>query len=784
MQFKLESFRFNTIIALLFLLLAIPSGARAAGVFCSEFGGVVDGNNPATRAKVQAASTFGIDMNCTVKNFPQSVGGFPITNINFNFPQQQSYYIAFENVYYYGNMSCNDPTQSDFWIYWAPGGFNNISPKCQEFMVPVDAVAKKNPPNQTTAAIGVPFTYTITVPLLGKLDQYGVFHYIASADDTTVSNVVIPDDLTKTGAGLSYVSNKAWLVNPATGARQPLNGGAPLTLGASGSWLAAHPGILSDGTKHLVFSYENNPSLASLPAGNNLEIELTVVLDNDPVNQGGRQFSNTAEMWFDKTINTTGMNDLPAWPGSSPPMAVVEPNLTLTKTGSETTVNVASQVKYTLNVQNTGGGDAWNANITDNLPAGMCTYSPIPSLSAQIFASDGVTPVSAPLVNGTDYQATWNGGGSGPCRLTLTTLDSTKIAPTQRLVATYRTQLDGTGVVSGTTLTNIAGATRWFSAGSAYPARREYDRTITDGTPGTLDFQDVYRVTAALAGYYFQKTVKDATTGAFPAVTAFPGDRLHYTLLLQNFTWPPLNGVTITDRLPPGIASVSNVTVTPAGGSVSVVQPGAGNPGSVTVSGLTLPGGADTTSQIQIEFDAVLDPNLADGTVVSNQADLTGTDSNGKTWTGPSDDPYDNGTVLLGSGGDPTRVTVQMPAAAAKENTRASATIGQQFSYLVTVPAVPAGVPLYDVRIMDNLGLSAAGMSFVGAQVISGGAWNLSNTGTATNVILQDLNTGIDIPAGGQAVVQVTVALQNTAGNRGGTGFSNTASYTFNRING
>ncbi|HXE96474.1 MAG TPA: hypothetical protein VN642_08715, partial [Dongiaceae bacterium] len=279
--------------ALLLLVLGAASRAQAAGVFCSQFGGVVDGNNPATLSAVQAASTFGIDMNCTVKNFPQSMGGFPITNINFNFPQQQSFYIVFQNVYYYGHMSCNDPTQSDFWIYWAPGGFNNISPSCQDFMVPVDAVSKKNPQAQSTAAIGVPFTYTITVPLLGKLDSTGTFQYMANVDNTTVTNVVIPDDLTTIGAAISYVSNKGWLVNPGTGARTPLNGGAPLTLGASSTWLANHPGILSDATKHLVFSYEYNPALASLPAGNNIEIDLTVVLDNNPANLAGAQFTNT-----------------------------------------------------------------------------------------------------------------------------------------------------------------------------------------------------------------------------------------------------------------------------------------------------------------------------------------------------------------------------------------------------------------------------------------------------------------------------------------------------------
>ncbi|MRR33088.1 DUF11 domain-containing protein [bacterium] len=787
-----SSLRFSVVMALLLLVLGAASRAQAAGVLCSQFSekgvqGVVDGNNPVTLAAVQAASTFGIDMNCTVKNFPQSMGGFPITNINFNFPGQQSFYISFQNVYYYGNMSCNDPTHSEFWIYWAPGGYNNISPKCQEFMVPVDAVKKENPPAQTTAAVGVPFTYTVKMPLMGKLDATGTFQYLADFDDADLANVVITDDLTTTGAALSYVSNRAWLVNPTTGVRTPLNGGAPLTLGASGTWLANHPGIVSDAVKHLVFSYENNPSLALLPARHNVEIDLTVILDSSPanVNLPGTQFSNTANMWFDKPINSVYMVDLQAWPGKTPPMVIVGPDLTLNKTGSLTTVNVDSTVDYTLDVQNVGGGDAWNPTITDNIPSGMSANSPVSTVTARIFASDGVTPVSAPLVNGTDFTLTWSGGSGSPGQLTLTLLDTTKIAPTQRLIITYQAQIDSTGVVSGTSLTNIAGATRWFSANSSQAGRRQYDRTITDGTPGILDFQDAWTVTAALSGYYFQKTVRDLTTGTYPAITAFPGDRLHYTLLLQNFTWPPLNDVTIIDNLPAGLTSISNVTVTPAGGTVSVTQPVGGTPGSITITGLNLPGGAGTTAQIQIEFDAALDPNLANGTVISNQANLTGTDSNGTAWAGPSDDPYVNGTLLLGSGGDPTIVTIQAPGALSKANPATNtATIGQEFSYLITVPATPTNVPLYDVKVLDNLGLSGADLGFVRAQVVSGGAWSLTNTGTATDIVLQDLGAGIDIPAGGQAVIQVTVALRNTVANRRGLTFANTASYTYDKING
>jgi fimbrial isopeptide formation D2 family protein len=131
-------------------------------------------------------------------------------------------------------------------------------------------------------------------------------------------------------------------------------------------------------------------------------------------------------------------------------------------------------------------------------------------------------------------------------------------------------------------------------------------------------------------------------------------------------------------------------------------------------------------------------------------------------WNGPGDDP------------SPGALSKLAPSPS-------TATIGQPFEYTITVPATPTNVPLYDVKILDTL---PANVSFVSAQVVSGGTWNLTNTGTATNLIIQDTNLGIDIPAGGQAVIRVTVALQNTATNTSGVSFTNSASYTYNKLQG
>src|SRR6185436_17061117 len=101
--------------------------------------------------------------------------------------------------------------------------------------------------------------------------------------------------------------------------------------------------------------------------------------------------------------------------------------------------------------------------------------------------------------------------------------------PNQRLIVRYRTQLDP-NTQNGATLTNIAGAVQWFDADSNVAGRKTYTASLSDGTTGSPDNQDAVTVTVALSGYEFDKTVVNLTSGANPATTAAPGDKLRYTL--------------------------------------------------------------------------------------------------------------------------------------------------------------------------------------------------------------------------------------------------------------
>ena len=117
--------------------------------------------------------------------------------------------------------------------------------------------------------------------------------------------------------------------------------------------------------------------------------------------------------------------------------------------------------------------------------------------------------------------------------------------------------------------------------------------------------------------------------------------------------------------------------------------------------------------------------------------------------------------------------------------TPATAAIGVPFSYTITVPDAPQATALYDVRILDNLGSLAPGVDliFVDVQKVSvPGSWVPVNTGTPTNLVIEDITNGIDIPAGEQAVIELTVVLRNSSNNVAGDTFTNFASYTFNTL--
>jgi uncharacterized repeat protein (TIGR01451 family)/fimbrial isopeptide formation D2 family protein len=745
-------------LALLFVLLV--SSAPAYAVNCSDYpGGVIDGF--AGAQPPPPPSQLQIDMDCTIKNFPASN---PL-DTNFSFFTQpgqndQRWLVIFDNVVHTGQMACNSVAGHIIWF--VNGSSTAIQEGCQNLLIPVEKIVKEVPAGQTTAAIGVPFTYTLTIPVLYDAGTGTVLDEFGSPNE--LHSVTVWDDLNATGADLSYVSHVAYWEST----------GAP----------APHTFMNANG----LLTFDNFPII---PAGGQIIIELTVVLDDSPANMVGNQFINTATWDFGRLIDGVFYEPLPGESGISEPLIIAGPDVVVTKSGPAM-LNLGQSGDFTLDVQNIGNGDAWNVTITDELPngptGGMCDTTPVVQ-SAQIYEADGITavPGKGPLIPGTDFSVDYRDAPF--CELELTMLTAaTTIGPTERLIIVYRTELDA-DTDTGVSLTNVAGATGWFNGDDTNADRVMTTRTLSDGTPGVLDHEDAHTVVTALSGVFYEKTVEDLTSMANPATTAAPGDRLRYTLRLQT-TDSPVNGFVFYDDLgernatavfEPGSLTLVPGTLPPGATNNTNPNGGTNGAGILDIGNMNLP----PNGEVQIQFEIDLASALLDGTVVENQADLL----IGAVKVADSDDPTVNGQADPDVPGDedPTRVIIQRapPPALLKANTQATATIGEAFSYRITVPSTPHSADLYDVRILDDLAASAADLAFVDVTKISvPGSWTPVNTGTATNLVIEDPVDGIDIPAGEQAIVDITVVLTDTSTNVAGLQFTNTASYTYNQLNG
>jgi uncharacterized repeat protein (TIGR01451 family) len=293
--------------------------------------------------------------------------------------------------------------------------------------------------------------------------------------------------------------------------------------------------------------------------------------------------------------------------------------VTLTK-GGPATMYLGLLGRFTLNVQNTGNTDAWNATLLDKLPTGatggMCTATP-QILSAQVFAADGVTPVpgKGPLAAGTDYTVSY--AGAPACTLTLNMLSAASvISPTQRLIVTYQTQLDANTQV-GITLTNVAGATQWYTGPSSDTGRQTSTCTLTNGTPGVLDCQDAHTVTVTSAAVTITKQVT-VVGGGPPA----PGAALDYLVHVTNNSPNPVSPVVITDDLNaagPGALTYVTGTATVNGAVTGVTVVGNVITANYSATyGPLAPGGT-----IDLRFRATLGRTLATGAIVTNTGVVT-----------------------------------------------------------------------------------------------------------------------------------------------------------------
>ena len=434
------------------------------------------------------------------------------------------------------------------------------------------------------------------------------------------------------------------------------------------------------------------------------------------------------------------------------------PGLNVAKTGP-TTMRIAEWGGFQLAVQNASAVDARNTTIVDVLPdgptGGMCDMAP-EVLSAQVFATDGVTPVpgKGPLVQGADYSVTWD---AAACQLTFVTQTAASIIGVDEiLMIAYRSQLD-TDSQDGVLLTNVAGATQWFNANGT----TEYLRTLTDGSVGVADHEDAHTVTVDLPEFRFEKTVVNVTTGDDPAAVATPGDTLRYRLTVENLSDIPISDFRFLDELdrlnadPAFQAGTLTVVNLPAGADATNTNAngGAAGTGLLDVRNLSIGGLGET---VLLEFEVQLAPVIADETFVYNQSDLLFDDY----LAAVSDDPYVNGVADPNVAGDEDPTQVQIDSAPAFRVEKVS-------SYITGDPnLLLAGEDLRYTITVQNVGTDhATGVSIV--DLVPADTVYLPNSTMLNGIVVPDaaggvspLIDGIDVNAPGDATPGVMNAGQ------------------------
>ena len=180
-------------------------------------------------------------------------------------------------------------------IWFVNGSSTGIHANCQNLLIPVEKIDKQNPAGQTTATIGVPFTYKLTIPVLFDPATGTVINYTGSLND--LHSITVIGRPQRHGRRISrYVSHTAYL---ARAAARRCRIRFPTSAACSPS----------------------TTSRSSRP-GEQFVIELTVVLNDTPANALGTQFVNTAKWDFGRLIDGVFYEPLPGEWGISPPLTI------------------------------------------------------------------------------------------------------------------------------------------------------------------------------------------------------------------------------------------------------------------------------------------------------------------------------------------------------------------------------------------------------------------------------------------------------------------------------
>ncbi|WP_299596042.1 isopeptide-forming domain-containing fimbrial protein [uncultured Microbulbifer sp.] len=488
----------------------------------------------------------------------------------------------------------------------------------------------------TAAAVVEPLTKALVTPddgtaTVGELVHYRITVPGVANDAVALRNVQVIDTLDSLGDIMTFES-------------ATLNGEAfdPVVDQAAGT-----------------FTFD----IPSIAVSTVAEIDIYVRVADVATAVAGTEIVNAADFTYEE-----GASNLPGG-GNDVSFTIVEPELIMDKTGPAN-VQAGLPGRFVLDVHNAGMGDAFELTLTDVLPqetdggeaGGMCTTPP-ENFTAEILDAGG--NAIAALSEGSDFTTSYD---VDSCTLIVTVNGadaSASVLPADHhLQFAYDAYLD-TDTSHSATLTNIAGATQWFGLPVEEDQRRVYDRTLTDGSPDVVDFEDAFTITAQVPRVAFYKSVENITRVENPAVNAAPTDLLRYTITLTNEEDVSVDDFSVTDdlgRLNPAVIFESgtlNIISIPTGADSSATDASGGtnSAGLLDIRGLNLAAAGEAGDSIEIVFEVQLAAVIDNGTAVLNQAQLQLPGQSAFV----SDDPNINGMQDPEVAGDedPTRVIIE-----------------------------------------------------------------------------------------------------------------------------
>lgn len=304
-------------------------------------------------------------------------------------------------------------------------------------------------------------------------------------------------------------------------------------------------------------------STDSLESGDVVTFTSTHVVTATDIANG--HIDNTATA----TAEVVGATDIETAPAMASATTTTSTTLDISKTSSPNPVNVGDGLTYKIDVDNTGGADAANVDVTDALPTGF-------------------TPTSANVTQG--------GMGS---TATLSGQNLTASTPLLSAGGTFEIEVHGTvdSSFTGTTITNNASVT----------ADGNTNCPVMGGT-------DTSNCTTTWDTTVLQPAAIMLTKQTDASMTVKPGDQFTYQVVVTNTSNTTIANAHVDDAQPSNLSGFTwSCAATPASGGVpaSTCAPASGT-GDISADVVLQPLGAATFT-----INATVDPTFQGGTITN-----------------------------------------------------------------------------------------------------------------------------------------------------------------------